>query len=59
MPPPGSNRAKSGFSIFSWKGGGRNSEILTSRLRFSLVNVMERDEGVEGVEKVNFSVTYY
>ena len=42
------------FSIV--KRGGGNSEIVTSRSRLLLINVMERDEGGGGVKNINFGV---
>ena len=36
---------------------GSNAEIVTSRSRLLLINVMERDEGVGGVKNMNFGVT--
>ena len=40
--------------IFLLKNGGRNAEIVTSRLRLLLINVMERDEGGRGCQKHEF-----
>ena len=42
---------KTGLVIFLLEKGGGNSEIVTSRSRFFLVNVMERDEGGWGGSK--------
>ena len=41
---------KTGLVIFLLEKGG-NSEIVTSRSRFFLVNVMERDEGGGGLKR--------
>ena len=43
--------------IFLLKNGGRNAEIVTSHSSLLLINVMERDEGGEEVQNINFGVT--
>ena len=45
------------FDFFFRMGAEANLEIVTSCLRLSLVNVMERGEGekVKGVKKVNLA----
>ena len=48
---------KDWFGDFSIVKRGGNSEIVTSRSRLLLINVMERDKGRWGVKNMNFGVT--